>query len=117
MLRPSFQTNTSHTITLPAKTSIDLNALYFHKKQDGIRVLNPLINVNIAIKKQLQNNGILSLGVDDVFDTFKFGDETELRQAQYLIKAGIDFSHTTFKVGYTHNFGNQKLKKVSERKR
>lgn len=113
---PSFQTNTSHTITLPAKTSIDLNALYFHKRQDGIRVLNPLINVNIAIKKQLQNDGILTLGVDDVFDTFKFGDEAELRQAQYLIKAGIDFSHTTFKVGYTHNFGNQKLKKVSERK-
>ncbi|MGB4959338.1 MAG: TonB-dependent receptor, partial [Saprospiraceae bacterium] len=109
--RPSFQTNMNHTITLPAKTLIDLNAMYFHKMQDGMRTVNPLINVNIAIKKQLQNQGILTLGVDDVFDTFRFGDEAALRQVQYLIKAGIDFSHTTFKVGYTHHLVIKNSKK------
>ncbi|HMQ63829.1 MAG TPA: outer membrane beta-barrel family protein, partial [Flavilitoribacter sp.] len=100
-----------NSFSLPRNFSAELVGFYRSKGLSGSQVSLPMGSVNIGIQKKLGGNaGTLRFGVDDLFNSLKFGFETNFPEYNLVSKGTADFSQRTFKLTYSRDFGNRKLK-------
>ncbi|MEM9921335.1 MAG: outer membrane beta-barrel family protein, partial [Bacteroidota bacterium] len=107
----SFDLNLISTISLPKKHTLEMTANYQSRTLWGIWQFNPMFMVNIGGSKKLKN-GTLSLNIADVFNTWTWSLETQLRENNTAVFSESDIDARAITIGYTHNFGNRKLEKV-----
>lgn len=100
-----------NSFTLPHDFSAELVGFYRTRGLSGAQVSLPMGAVNIGIQKKLgDNGGTLRFGIDDLFNSLGFGFETNFPEYNMVSKGTADFSQRTFKLTYSRNFGNNKLK-------
>jgi len=108
--------NGNFNFTLPADFSAEINGFYFSKQLFGTAFAKPVWGVNFGVQKQLKNdNGTLRFGVDDIFESIEWNAETNIPEQNFINRGGFDFSVRTFKISYSRNFGNKKLKSSRRR--
>lgn len=105
-----------NSFTLPKDFSAELVGFYQTKALDGAGVALPMGALNVGIQKKLKGNwGTLRFGVDDLLNSLKYRFETNFPEYNIVGRGDIDFSQRTFKLTYTRNFGNNKLKGARQR--
>ena len=103
----------SQTFTLPSDFTLEISGYYGSGGLFGIFTVKPFGAVNIGLQKKFgDNGGTLRVGYDDLFDTQEYRDELDLPEQQQYYRAKLAFNPPTFKVSYTRNFGNQKIKEA-----
>ena len=112
----NFRVTLINMFTLPKDFSAELIGFYQSKGLFGITTFLPFRGVNVGIQKKLPNDhGSLRFGIDDVFNSLEFRGRTNFQEQNLVSNNTFDFSQRTYKLSYSRNFGNKKLK--SQRRR
>ncbi|MEO1260837.1 MAG: outer membrane beta-barrel protein [Bacteroidota bacterium] len=107
----NFRATVINMFTLPKDFSAELIGFYQSKGLFGITTFLPFRGINLGIQKKLPNdNGSLRFGIDDVFNSLYFRGQTNFPEQNLVSNNRFDFSQRTFKLSYSRNFGNKKLK-------
>ncbi|MFK7934130.1 MAG: outer membrane beta-barrel protein, partial [Saprospiraceae bacterium] len=108
--------NGQQTFSLPSDFSAEFSGFYNSKQLIGTAIAQPIWGVNFGLQKVLSNNqGRLRFGIDDLFESIKWRGATEIPEQNLINRADYDFSNRTFKISYSRNFGNDKLKSYRKR--
>lgn len=106
----------TQTFILPANFTFELSGFYGTGGLFGIVKMDPVGAVNVGLQKKFgETGGTLRVGYDDVFHTLRFRGETDHTELNQYFSADLVFQVPTFKIGYSNNFGNQKMKGKRER--
>lgn len=95
--------------TLPKDFSAEMVGFYNSKGLFGTAQFLAIYGLNFGIQKKLPNDGgNLRFGVDDILNSIRGRGITET--PTFYSRGTFDFSQRTFKLSYSRNFGNKKLK-------
>ncbi|AHM62481.1 TonB-dependent receptor [Flammeovirgaceae bacterium 311] len=110
----NYSLNLVNSIKLPRKFSLEVSGFYESKMVWGMWQLQPFGSLNVGIQKKLNNNnGTLSLSVDDVFYTNYWKLESRIPEANSLSFSIYDAHFQSLRLTYARSFGNNKLKDAS----
>ncbi|HEV8084228.1 MAG TPA: outer membrane beta-barrel protein [Chitinophagaceae bacterium] len=108
--------NASQSFKLPKNFSTELSGFFFSPQLYGIVLRRAFGKLDLGIKKKLADKkSTLSFNVSDIFETMLFGGSTNLPEQNLVSNRLIRFSQRTYKLNFTHNFGNDKLKSKRDR--
>ncbi len=103
--------NSVQTFKLPKEITLELAGNYRSPSIRGVVKWKARGALNVGLQKKLpNNNGRLSLNVNDVFLTFNPEGYTTDPTLGFEYEAAYRFSERTFRLTYSRNFGNKKLK-------
>ncbi len=107
----SFNINTNQTFKLARDYSLELSAFYSSPGIFGRSTFDAIKGVNFGFQKKFANNGgSLRFNVGDIFNSVVFRGGTNLPDQGFETDGYFDFSRRTFRLSYSRNFGNNKLK-------
>ncbi len=105
----------TQTFTLPAKFTFELSGFYGTGGLFGVVKMDPAGVLNAGLQKKFGDNTTLRVGYDDVFHTLRYSGTSDLPQQNQFFSAYLLFQQPTFKMSFTQNFGNHKMKGKRER--
>ncbi len=112
----NFNINSSQNFILPRNYSMELSGFYQSKGLFGAAVISSRGVVNFGMQKKLgDNKSKLKLAVNNIFDGGEFRGTTDIPSENIYSSVNLRFMFRTFKLTYTYNFGNNKLKDKRER--
>lgn len=112
----NFQVTIINMFTFRNNWSAELIGFYQSKGLFGTTTFLPFQGVNLGVQKKLSNDmGMLRFGIDDVFNSLMFRGEMNFPEQNLVSSNTFDFSQRTYKLSYTRNFGNKKLKGQRQR--
>jgi len=113
----NFQIVSSNNFKLPKNWSVELMGFYRSANLFGRAVVKPFGMINFGVQKKLnQQRNVFSFNITDVLNTGIFKFYTLIPDQNLNTSFKGKFNQRTFKVTYTHQFGNQKLTGKRERK-
>ncbi len=112
----NFTVNSTNSFKFSDSFLGEITALYTGPNYNGTSRSKEFYRIDIGLQKKFSNKwGSLRFAINDVFDSFKFNRITDIPSQNLTIVSNFKFSHRTFSLTYSRNFGNAKLK--SQRKR
>lgn len=112
----SFRINSTSVFKITDNIRAEISALYQGPQYTGTSKFDNFYKIDIGVQKTFSNDwGSLQLGIDDVFDSYKFNRITNIQNQNMEVVSNFKFSHRTFKFTYSRSFGNSKLKSARER--
>lgn len=108
--------NGSVNLILPKKISIELSGFYQSKSLMGGLYLNPMSQVNLGVQKVFSNNrGTLKFTFNDMFLGSNLDISQSVEENNFQYHAFFRMSARIYRLTYSLNFGNKKLKKARAR--
>ena len=104
--------NTNNSFKLPENFSVELSAYYQSASVWGISQFRPLGRLNFGIKKALKNDAVITLAINDLFNTSIWKLETDVEENLRSFMR-YDWGTRSINLTYSHSFGNKKLKAVN----
>jgi len=103
--------NATQKFRLPKEWSVELSGFYQSRSLSGISVMKGFSSLDFGIKKNLgTKKGVLVLNGSNILNTLVFRPYADL-PAQNLHSVGyLRFFSSSYKLTYSRNFGNEKLK-------
>jgi hypothetical protein len=109
--------NSTQQFILPRDFSLELTGLYSSARYFGTEKSKPIYQVNAGVQKKLKNKkDILRFAATDIFNSginFRLTENLPIRGA--IVNQTFDFQNVSYKIIYTHSFGNKALKASRER--
>jgi hypothetical protein len=103
--------NSSQQFKLPKGFGFEISGFYQTASLFGTARMEATGMLNLGIQKKLNNNnGVFSFNVNDVLNSFELRSEQDIPELGLVTKFLGDFSQTQFRLSYSRNFGNKKLK-------
>ncbi len=107
----SFRLNTVQTFQLPKSFSLEVSGNYFSPGIRGFVKRKGTGVLNIGLQKVFpNNNGRLSINVNDLLRSFKWELFTDDPTIGFEYQGSYIFSERSLRLAYTRSFGNKKLK-------
>lgn len=113
----SLTLNSAHTFRLPGNFSAEISGYYQSASLFGIFKFSPMGKLNLGIKKEIKNGGVVTLSVTDLFNTSVWHLKTNVAEANSRSTMIYDWGTRSVNLTYSINFGNSKLKAVSIKSR
>ena len=108
--------NGSLNIILPKKYSLELSGFYQSKSLMGGLLLNPMSQVNFGLQKDLSNNwGTVKFTFNDIFFNSNLDVSQSFEENNFQYHGFFQISSRLFRLTYSLNFGNTKLKQARSR--
>ena len=114
LVQKNYAFNSSQNFVLPRNYSLELSGFYQSKSLFGAGVINALGMVNFGAQKKIGSSDKLRAGVDNIFNSAKIKGVTDIPSQNIYSSLNIVFMFRTYKLTYTHDFGNKKLKEKRE---
>ncbi|MDB5250344.1 MAG: hypothetical protein JWQ40_4738 [Segetibacter sp.] len=111
-----FNLNTSQTINLPKDYSLELSGYYITPTVFSVYLVEGFGSVNFGMQKKLkENKGTLRFAISDVLGPPHYKLSINQPTQNLAVKGDLQFVRTTFKLTFTHSFGNDKVKERRSR--
>jgi hypothetical protein len=111
-----FSLNSSSSFKFTDSFSGEVTASYRGPRYNGSRKSEERYRMDVGIQKKFGDKwGSLRFAVNDVFDSSAFKGVTDLPDQNLKRSLNLKFSHRTFSLTYSKNFGNSKLKSTRKR--
>jgi len=108
------QVNTTQTFKLPNKFTLELAALYRSPANFGYFTQRANGFVNFGIQKAFDNEGVLRLVCNDIFETTQWQWES-IDNDVFSLYTRIKFDKRIFSISYSQPIGNKKAKGARKR--
>jgi len=113
----NFRLNGNHNFQVPKGFSINISGFYQTRSLVGNVTFEPFGMLNFGVQKNLKGAGKITFNVTDLLNSLKRVGTTNLSDEGFFVERVFDFSQRTFKLTYSANFGNRKLKKMNNQNR
>ena len=108
--------NSVQSFKLPKNFTLELSGNYRSPSIRGFVKRKANGTLNIGLQKALpNNNGRLSINVNDALKTFNYELYTDDPTIGFEYRGAFNFVERAVRISYTRNFGNNKLKKNRKR--
>jgi len=108
--------NASMTFQLPQKFSVEVNQVYFSPALFGLVKWEDFHTLDIGIQKELPgDHGKLKFAVSDILVGGNYRGRLDDPQINFTYEGYYGFAERVFRITYSRNFGNKKLKKARNR--
>ena len=112
----NYNLNSTQTFKLPKDYSLEVSGFYYSGGLFGFYRMKPFGSLDFGAQKKLKNNkGNLRFGVSNVLNTQKYNLSVDQPQYNLVIKNKFQFAYTNWRLTYTRNFGNDKVKQKRDR--
>ena len=112
----NYNLNSTQSFKLPKDFSLEVSGFYYSGGLFGFYRLKPFGSLDFGAQKKLKDNkGNLRFGVSNVLNTQKYNLSVDQPQYNLVIKNKFQFAYTNWRLTYTRNFGNDKVKGKRER--
>jgi outer membrane receptor protein involved in Fe transport len=101
-----------HQLKLPKAFSIEVSGLYQSKSRSGTAQYLSFGSLNAGVQKNFGIHGILRLSMDDILGTNNWRIRTNSPENNLDVAFNYYWHNRFIRLGYTRNFGNNKLKSV-----
>ena len=113
---PNMTLYTSQTFSLPKNYYFEVSGYFNSGGLWGISKIKSFGAVNVGLQKKMNNNGgKLSIGYDNIFNTSIFRFKLDLPEQKQYFESSLQFTQPQFKISWSQNFGNQKMKAAAKR--
>ena len=113
---PKMTLFSTQLFSLPKHWSFEVSGNYNSGGLFGISKLKSFGAVNAGFQKKMnKNGGKLSFGYDNIFNTSRYRVILDLPEQQQYFYTFLQFTQPKFKISWTQNFGNQKMKASAKR--
>ncbi len=103
----SYDANLSNTFLLPGKTKLEISGLYRGPSLFGPILIDPVWSASFAIQKSFFKEKLdCSIGMNDVFNTFKFHTHSKFQNQNWNFYQSSDSRRISLSLSY--NFGKTK---------
>lgn len=107
----NYSFNSAQNFRLPHNYSMEISGSYQSKSLFGAAVVSPMWLINYGIQKKFRNDkSRLRFAVDNIFNGSVFKTVTNIPSENIYSAFNVAFNFRTFKLTYSYNFGNNKLK-------
>ena len=107
----SFTVNTTQSFILPNNYSIEIMCQYQSQGLFGMYRVLAFSTANLGIQKKFKGNGgMLRLALTDALGAPVYISSINNPSQNLVVNGNLQFSRTTCKLTYTHNFGNTKVR-------
>ena len=117
VINANLQINGSNIIKLPKEFTFEISGGYQSPGYWGIMKIKTGIIINLGMEKKLANdNGSIKISFSDMFNERYFQWETIVPEENIDANLRYKFEGQIFNLSYSKNFGNNKLKKLRNKK-
>jgi len=102
--------STTQRWMLPADLSLELTGLFSSGALFGTEKRKSVYQVDLGVQKKFGGKDLLRLAANDIFNSGSDYRMTEALPVGASITRDFDFQLVSYKLTYTHNFGNNALK-------
>ncbi|RDB07428.1 outer membrane beta-barrel family protein [Runella aurantiaca] len=104
------------TFSLSKKITFEISGNYNSGGLLGIFKRKAFGELNVGLQSKMgKNGGKLSIGYDNIFNSSVYRINLDLPEQQQYINMRIQFTQPKFKVAWSQNFGNQKMKAAAKK--
>jgi len=112
----NFSISSTQTFTLPKDISLELTGDYNSTGLFGIYKVQPYGELNVGVQKKLvKQRSTIRLNAYNILNTMVFKPAVDLPEQNLVASGKLVFSYPSFRVTFTHNFGNDKVKQQRDR--
>jgi hypothetical protein len=113
---PNMNLYSVQTFSLPKKFSLEISGYYNSGGLWGISKMKAFGEANVALQKKMgKEGGKLSIGYDNIFNSAVYQINLDLPEQQQYFETKMQFTQPKFKISWSQNFGNQKMKAAAKR--
>ena len=110
----NFSLNSTQTFRLSKDYSVVVSGFYFSAGLFGIYKSNPFGSVDLGLQKKWARSS-LRFNASNIFNTLVFKPQINLPEKNLVTTAKLQFSYPGFRLTYSRNFGNAKVKQSRSR--
>lgn len=108
--------NSTQSFKLPKDFSVELSGFYTSPTLFGIYKTKAFVRVNLGIQKKPGNKaGTFRFSINDLTGPFKIISSANFPEHNLVSGATLLIGYTTYRLTYSRNFGNEKIKGKRER--
>ena len=112
----NFSISSTQTFTLPKDISLELTGDYNSTGLFGVYKVQPYGELNVGVQKKLvKQRSTIRLNAYNILNTMVFKPAVDLPEQNLVASGKLVFSYPSFRVTFTHNFGNDKVKQQRDR--
>ncbi len=114
--QPNFRLNSTQSISLPKNYSIEVNGNYQSAGFFGMFKMEPMLSMNFGLQKKLgPKYGTVLFNITDFSGPPHYKLIANAPEHNLITDIDLRFVVTTFKLTYSVNFGNNKVKENRKR--
>ncbi len=113
---PNVTLYSAQTFSLPKNWSFEVSGFYNSGALWGISKMKAMSEINVGLQKKLtKSGGKLSFGYDNIFNSSAYRIDLDLPEQKQYFDTRLQFTQPKFKISWSQNFGNQKMKAAAKR--